>query len=126
MAAAGQQAVFTTAQAMAVTGLSRRDIQRFEVEGGLRPFRPARRGAGGGSRLGSMMEVAGLALGKAFLDAELDCQWAFAGCLWLARQEPGPLRAELEMGRTLISLSPDGEGRLVKPKREGLSPENLR
>src|SRR5262249_9580247 len=26
----------------------------------------------------------------------------------------------------LISLSPDGEGRLVKPKREGLSPENLR
>jgi ribosomal protein L37E len=125
MAAAGHQAVFTTAQAMAVTGLSRRDIQRFEVEGGLRPFRPGRRGAGGTS-FWSIMQVAGLAFGTAFLDAELDCQWAFAACLWLARQQPGPLRAELEMGRTLISLSPDGEGRLVKPKREGLSPENLR
>jgi hypothetical protein len=125
MAAAGHQAVWSTAQAMAVTGLSRRDIQRFEVEGGLRPFRPGRRGAGGTS-LWSIMQVAGLAFGKAFLDAELDCQWAFAACLWLARQEPGQLRAALEVGRTLISLSPDGEGRLVKPKKEGLTPKNLR
>jgi hypothetical protein len=61
------------------------------------------------------MQVAGVAYAKAFLDAGCLATWAWAACRWLSRQDPDRLRGEIQKGRTLPALTPDGQGRLIQP-----------
>jgi hypothetical protein len=106
-----------------LAGATRRQLQGFEEAGALHPFRPGRKGRGG-TAYWSLADALGLVYGRAFLDANCDPSWAYMAAAWVARQHPGDLTGAFREGRTLVSLSPDGQGRLVVPYlRPGASRE---
>jgi hypothetical protein len=107
-------ATLTTAKLLAVTGLTRRQLQRLEEAGAVTPLRKGARGAG---RPGtwSIMQAVGVAYSRAFLDAGLHPSWSYAAARWVAAQHPGPLAEAFALGRTLLALLPDGRGLLVEP-----------
>jgi hypothetical protein len=112
---------FTTPELLAITGLTRSRLQQFE-EAGLAPLRKGRGGRGYWGTW-SVMQAAGAAYGKAFLDAGCHHSWAYEAANWVAAQHPGKLRLQFARGRTLLALLPTGEGRLVQPY---LSPQATR
>jgi hypothetical protein len=112
---------FTTPELLEITGLTRSRLQQFE-EAGLAPLRKGRGGRGYWGTW-SVMQAAGAAYGKAFIDAGCHHSWAYAAANWVASQHPGVLVVEFARGRTLLALLPTGEGRLVEPY---LSPQATR
>lgn len=108
-----QLATFTTTELLELAGLTRVQLQRLESAGALTPLWI---GHGRTPSKWSPMQVVAAAYFKAFTDANCEATWAYAACHWVARQHPGELRVQMaDKNRTLLVLSPTGEGRIIEP-----------
>jgi hypothetical protein len=109
----GQMAAFTTAELMEVADLTRRQLQHLEDAGALTPLR---KGHGRVQGQWSILQAVGAAYFRAFIEAGCQAPWSYAACAWVSRQHPGFLHQELaNKKRALVSLSPDGEGKIIEP-----------
>jgi hypothetical protein len=111
---ASDLATLTTPQLLEVAGLTRRQLQHLETAGAVTPLVKGRRGHAQAAQW-SVMQAVAVAYAKAFLDAGCHHSWAYAAAAWVAGQQGGALVVEFARGRTLLSLLPTGEGRLVQP-----------
>lgn len=109
----GQLATFTTTELLQLSGMTRVQLQRLENAGVLKPLTV---GYARTPSKWSPMQVVAAAYFMAFADANCNAAWSYAACRWVARQHPGNLRVQMaDKKRTLLMLSPTGEGRIVEP-----------
>jgi hypothetical protein len=103
----------TSAEVCEVAGCTPRQLQSF-LE--LCPLEPVVKGSKGrGCSHGySLWQCVCVAYGRACLEAGCHHDYAYRVVKWLAGQYPRVV-APLARGETLVSLTPTGEGRMVKP-----------
>jgi hypothetical protein len=104
----------TTGELMALSGLTRRQLQLLEVGGVVIPLRPGSRGRAHAS-VWSFAQCLGVSYWKAFIDAGCHSSWAATACEWVTAQPMASLLVAFQEGRVLLALLPTGEARLLPP-----------
>jgi hypothetical protein len=115
----------TTGELMALSGLTRMQVQRLEEGGVIRPLRTGARGRGN-SAVWSFAQALGGAYYRAFVDAGCHSSWAGAACVWTSSQPMGELMVAFQEGRVLLALLPTGEARLLPPSLDMTRPYRLK
>jgi hypothetical protein len=107
--------IFDTRQFLVLTQMKRHQLQTLERFDVVHPIKPGRVGRGGGARW-SFIQAVAVEYYRAFTAAGMHASWAAAAAKWVQRQNIWDLANDLKAGKTLLSLTPDGEGHLVEPK----------
>jgi hypothetical protein len=111
---AKEHALLTTEQVSTVTGVGPSLLYQFLLAGCLEPVVKGSKGRSL-SRKFSVWQTVSLAYGAACLDAGCCRHYAFEAVRWLVGQYP-QFCGRVARGETLVALTPDGRGRLVKPE----------
>jgi hypothetical protein len=106
--------ILTTTQLLAATGVTRSELQLYENERAMIPVKPGSSGTGHAATW-TVMHALGLAYAHAVATLGFRTSWRLGAAHWLANQKQHALIKALKEGRTMVMLSLDGQGALVKP-----------
>jgi hypothetical protein len=112
---ANAELIIDTKHFLALAQIKRHQLQTLERLDVVHPVEPGRVGRGGGARWTFMQAVA-VEYYRAFTAAGMHSTWAVLAAKWVQRQSARELAKQLKAGKTLLSLTPDGDGHLVEPR----------
>jgi hypothetical protein len=107
--------LWSTHEAVFLPGVNIRRMQLLLADGSIEP---ALRGCRGGSwtqHRYTLEQVLGIAHAGDFKRAGCSAEWGHRAARWVSQQKLKDLLAAFSEGRTLLSLTADGQGRLVAP-----------